>query len=406
MRLSRSRVLQIGKFYPPHMGGIETHVEALCKSLRDHVDVEVAVANDAWETTEEVVGRIKVTRLGTVTHMASAPICPALVHRIRRSRADVVHMHLPNPPGILALIASGYRGSVILTYHSDLVRQRMLGALFQPILKRVLKQAAAVIATSEKYIETSPVLREYRDRCHVIPYGISLARFNHCEPHDVASVRAQFGPRIVLAVGRLVYYKGFDVLVRAMQDVDAKLVLIGDGPLRCQLQQQVQAAGIGNRVAFLGEIQNHRIAPFFHASDLFVLPSVARSEAFGIVQLEAMACGTPVINTNLPSGVPTVSLDGVTGITVPPADSQSLASAINRLLNDPALRSAYGQAARRRVRSEFTVERMGTRVVQLYRDVLASAQRSPRLQAHLMVAPQIARVGKWPTRDSDAHAVI
>src|SRR5439155_9761018 len=106
MRLSRSRVLQIGKFYPPHMGGIETHVEALCKSLRDHVDVEVAVANDAWETKEDVVGRIKVTRLGTVTHLASAPICPSLVHRIRPSWADVVPMHLPNRPGILALIAS------------------------------------------------------------------------------------------------------------------------------------------------------------------------------------------------------------------------------------------------------------------------------------------------------------
>jgi glycosyltransferase involved in cell wall biosynthesis len=393
MSARRLRVLQVGKFYPPHMGGIETHVESLCKSLRDRVDVEVAVANDTWRTTHEVVGRIKVTRVGTLAQMISAPICPGLVRRIRRSRADVVHMHLPNPPAVLALIASGYKGSVVLTYHSDVVRQKMLGALFQPILKRALKRST-IIATSERYIETSPVLSAHRDRCRVIPYGISLDRFNKCEPGLVASVRAQFGPRIVLAVGRLVYYKGFNVLVRAMRDVDATLVLVGDGPLRSQLQRDAQAAGVGNRVVFLGEIQNHRIAPFFHAADLFVLPSVARSEAFGIVQLEAMACGTPVINTDLPSGVPTVSLDGVTGITVPPADSQSLAAAINRVLNDPTLRAAYGQAARRRVKAEFTVERMGAQVVQLYRDVLACEHSArSRLDMTIRATPGPAGAG-------------
>src|SRR6266550_4490865 len=258
----RVRVLQLGKFYPPHMGGIETHVEVLCQSLRDRVEMQVAVASDTWRSKDEVVRRINVSRVGNIAHMTSVPICPGLVQRIRRSRADIVHLHLPNPGGMLALIASGYKGSVVLTYHSDVVRQRILGALFQPILKRVLKRAAAVIATSEKYVETSPVLRAHLDRCRVIPYGISLDRFNNADPHEIASIRSQFGPRIVLAVGRLVYYKGFTFLVRAMQDVDARLLLIGDGPLKHELQQEARAAGVADRVTFLGEIQNHHIAPF------------------------------------------------------------------------------------------------------------------------------------------------
>jgi glycosyltransferase involved in cell wall biosynthesis len=371
----RLRVLQLGKFYPPHMGGIETHVEVLCQSLRDRVEVQVAVASDTWRSKDEVVRRIKVSRVGNIAHMTSAPICPGLVRRIRQSRADVVHLHLPNPGGMLALIASGYKGSVVLTYHSDVVRQWLLAALFQPVLKHVLERCAAVVATSEKYMETSPILREHWQRCRVIPYGISLDRFNKVDSRTIASIRAQFGSRIVLAVGRLVYYKGFKFLVRAMQDVDARLLLIGDGPLKSELQQEARAAGVADRVTFLGEIQNHRIAPFFHAADVFVLPSIARSEAFGIVQLEAMACGTPVINTWLPSGVPAVSLDGVTGMTVPPADSRSLTNAVNSLLNDSTLRTAYGEAARRRVRAEFTLERMGNRVAQLYQDVLAAEKR-------------------------------
>jgi rhamnosyl/mannosyltransferase len=177
----------------------------------------------------------------------------------------------------------------------------------------------------------------------------------------------------VLAVGRLIYYKGFEYLVRAMKQVIGKLVIIGDGPLRSYLERDAHAIGIRDRVFFAGEIQNDSITPYYHAADVFVLPSVARSEAFGIVQLEAMACGKPVVNTQLESGVPFVSVDGVTGITVMPRKSELLATAINCLLDEPQLRARFGEAATRRVRDEFSVEKMASRTLEVYNEALESS---------------------------------
>jgi rhamnosyl/mannosyltransferase len=175
---------------------------------------------------------------------------------------------------------------------------------------------------------------------------------------------------MVLAVGRLVYYKGFDVLVDAMREVSGHLVLIGDGHLLGSLKGRAARLGVESRISFLGEVANESLAPFYAAARVFVLPSVARSEAFGIVQLEALACGVPVVNTSLPSGVPEVSPHGVTGLTVPPADATALAQAITTLLDDPALSARYGMAGRQRVASEFTVVRMGERVRAIYSEAL------------------------------------
>ncbi len=171
----------------------------------------------------------------------------------------------------------------------------------------------------------------YRDRCNVIPHGIELDRFYEYDKAEVARIREKYGSRIVISVGRLIYYKGFEYLVQAMEQVDGRLLIIGDGPLRESLIQQAKARGISDRVVFLGEISD--ISPYYHAAEVFALASVARSEAFGIVQLEAMACSKPVVNTNLDSGVPFVSLHGETGLTVPPQDPDALAYAINLLLD-------------------------------------------------------------------------
>ncbi len=201
--------------------------------------------------------------------------------------------------------------------------------------------ADAIIATSPNYLATSIVLQAHRDRCHVLPYGIPVEQFEQQDDAAVASIRDRFGRRLVITVGRLIYYKGFDVLVRAMKDVDGALVIIGEGPLRPELEAQARDLGIADRVHFLGEIHNRDIAAYYHASDVFALASVARSEAFGIVQLEAMACGLPVVNTGLDSGVPFVSLDGLTGLTVPPGDSVALSRALNKLLDDDELRGGW-----------------------------------------------------------------
>jgi rhamnosyl/mannosyltransferase len=368
----RAKVLHVGKFYPPHMGGIETHLEALCGELTKLFDLRVVVSSDNSSASQEMLDQVPVSRVPTRLTFASTPLCPGMPAEIRNAEADLVHIHLPNPMAVLAYLASGHRGRLIVTYHSDTVRQKILGALFEPLLHRALRQSSAIIATSPDYRRTSTVLARYQDRCHVIPYGIALEQFEQCDPAAVARLRQKFGERLVISVGRLVYYKGFEYLIQAMSRVNGRLLLIGDGPLRGKLEELADSIGVRDKVIFAGEIQNQDVIPYYHAADVFALASVARSEAFGIVQIEAMAAGLPVVNTKLDSGVPFVSLHEQTGLTVPPQDPEALAAAITRLLDDPALRARYGQAARLRARREFSLETMTSRVTGLYHEVLNS----------------------------------
>lgn len=368
MSTGRYRVLHLGKYYPPHRGGMETYLQTLCNELRDSVDMRVVVANDGMTSSEGEMDGVHVSRVGTLATVAAAPLCPGMVSKIREAKADLVHIHVPNPGAVMAYLASGHSGPVVVSYHSDTVRQKLLGRLFQPILNNLLDRSAAIIVTSPNYIESSPVLPAYRDRCRVIPFGISTHDFDQFKVNEVAQLRQRFGSRVVLSVGRLVYYKGFEYLIRAMQQVEGQLIIIGDGPLRGALSRLAQQLGIEQRVHLVGNVED--LAPYYYCADVFVLPSIARSEAFGIVQLEAMACAKPVINTDIASGVPYVSLHGVTGLTVPPEDPQALGIALRQLLDNEDLRLRYGQAARRRLDAEFTLPAMVRRTVSLYEEVI------------------------------------
>ncbi len=376
---NRLKVLQVGKYYPPHVGGIETHLQALCKGLKESHDVHVIVAGDRRRDEDSIVDGVAIHRLGAQFQIAGAPICLTMPLKIRRARADLVHLHLPNPAGMLAILASGYRGPLIATWHSDVVRQRRLAKMFEPIQRRFLANCDALIATSPNYVESSPDLSRLKNRTVVIPYGIGVEEFLDPSAASVEKIRRGRSTPLLLAVGRLVYYKGFEYLIRAMTRIDATLMLVGDGPLRNPLGRLARELGVASRVEFLGEMQPREIVPYYHAADLFVLPSIARSEAFGIVQLEAMACGKAVVNTNLNSGVPFASLDGVTGITVEPANADALAGGINRLLGNVELRTSYGEAARRRVQSEFTIDAMVQRTRDLYETTMSGADFAPEL---------------------------
>jgi glycosyltransferase involved in cell wall biosynthesis len=341
------RVLQVGKFYPPHIGGMETHLEALCGGLRKHADVRVIVSSDDRNSVEEVLNSVPVSRLATVLKVRSTAISLAMASRIRNSAADLVHIHLPNPTAVLAYLASGYRGPLVVTYHSDIVRQKVLARMFEPLLYAALRRSSAIITTSTNYLATSPVLQTFRDRCHVIPFGMDTARFEQCDADAVRHVHARFGERLVISVGRLVYYKGLEHLIRAMTQVRGKLVIIGDGPLREKLERLAAELGVAEKVFFAGGIDDA-----------------------AMVQIEAMAAGLPVVNTSLDSGVPLVSLHEQTGLTVPPADPQALAGAINRLLDDPALRQRFGQAGMLRARQEFGLDAMVNRTLGLYQSAI------------------------------------
>ena len=364
----RPHILQVGKFWPPHYGGIETHLRELCTGLASVVDVDVLVSNVGRNYVQEQDGDMRVTRIPTFARVASAPLCPRMLGFLRESPADLVHLHLPNPPAVIAYLLSGHRGKLVVTVHSDIVRQRMMAKLLSPTLSALLRRADAIVSFSPNRLEHSAVLQNYKDKCHVIPHGIPFEQYDEVDRARIDEIRNRYRRPIVLAVGRLVYYKGFEYLIRAMRQIDAQLLLIGEGPLHQQLLDQVTASGVQDKVTFLGNVTDLR--PYYHACDVFALPSIAVSEAFGIVQLEAMACGKPVVNTQLPSGVPWVSQNGITGITVPPCDVDALAEAVSVLLAQPELAARYGRAARRRVEQEFATERMLARTLGLYSRVL------------------------------------
>ena len=365
-------VMHVGKFYSPHHGGIETHVEALCKELLKSMDVRVLVADDSRRGEECVIDGVTVSRVAQSMNIAGAPVCPAMVWKIRKHRPDIVHLHLPNPGGVLAVLASGYRGRVVVSWHSDVIRQHWFAKVYNPIQRILLRNCSAIVASSPNYIQSSDELSRFKSRCHVIPYGIDSLKFQNADPAEVISIRQKFGPKIVLMVGRLVYYKGVEHAVQAMTKIDANLLIIGDGPLKQTLQRQARELGVADRVFFMGQVQGS-ISSYYQASDVFVLASIARSEAFGIVQLEAMSAGKPVVNTHLATGVPFVSIDGETGITVPPGSPETIAAAVNRLLDDAALRSNYGNAALRRVQNEFNLDLMVRRTIEVYREAGAEA---------------------------------
>jgi rhamnosyl/mannosyltransferase len=353
---------------------METHLESLCRQLRGRADISVLVANDRAQTVETVLEGVPVTRLGTCFRISSAPVCPSLLARLHHDKSEIVHIHWPNPTAVLAFLASSHRGRLVLTYHSDVIRQKHLDRAFRPILSNVMSHCSAVICSSPNYIDSSPVLRNFRHLCRVIPLGIPVESLDRPDAEAVSRIRNKYGSAIVLTVGRLVSYKGFEHLIRAMSNVDASLLVIGTGPLRNHFERLIDDLNLRTRVHLLGDVDD--LVPYYHASDMFVLPSVTRNEAFGIVQLEAMACSKPVINTQIDSGVPFVSPDGVTGLTVKPANPDELAGAIRLLLSDPGLRMQYGRAGRLRVEHEFSLEVMTQRTLELYSEVLAEPARS------------------------------
>jgi glycosyltransferase involved in cell wall biosynthesis len=289
----------------------------------------------------------------------------------------VLHLHAPHPMGMLAyqLSRKPRHHLLVITHHSDVVRQARLRSALAPLFNSVMSRAGLIISASRRYLETSDELAPHRAKVRVIPFGLELSTLP-LRPRDSGAARAlrtRYEGPLTFALGRLIYYKGFQVLIDAFPHVPGTLLIGGEGPLRRSLQSQVQRLGLGHRVQFVGAIPESELAAYYGAADLFVLPSVARSEAFGIVQIEALAAGLPVVNTAIDSGVPEVSLDGVTGFTVPPDDPHALAAAINRILGDPETASRLSAAARMRAMREYDADRMVDSTLAAYREALQMA---------------------------------
>jgi rhamnosyl/mannosyltransferase len=371
------KILHLYKDYSPVLGGIENHIRVLAEgqARRGH-DVTVLVANRGWRASTETIGGVEVVlvpRLGTI---ASTPICPSLPGWLSRLNADITHLHFPHPPGEVAHLLVGRAAGMVLTYHADIVRQRHLLRLYEPLLRRVLDRANRILVTSPAYVESSRYLRSVRDKCVVVPIGIDVGRFEDRRGQTGAALRARRGlpadRPVVVFVGRLRYYKGLDYLLRALALVpDVHLLLVGGGPLWDSIRALAAALGVADRVVFTGDVDDGELPACYAAGDLFVLPSHTRAEAFGTSIVEAMAAGVPVISTEIQTGTSWVNQDGVTGLVVPPCDPDALARAIRTLVADPARREAMGRAGRARARQMFGASTMVEAVEAVYREVLA-----------------------------------
>ena len=366
------RVLHVGKFYPPVPGGMERVLQLLCEHERPGVDSRVLVPNLERVTVREDLAGVPVTRLTSLGQIGSVGICPTLPFWLRRLDADLVVVHEPNPVALVSVVLARPRGRVLVWFHSEVVRPRWkYRLLYRPFLRAVLRRAARIIVSSPELVRHAVELQDFRDKCVVVPFGVDTQRLVATDEVQARAdeLRARHQTPILLFVGRLVPYKGVDVLLRALHGIDATTLLVGAGPLRARLETQARELGLSG-VRFLGAVSDAELTALYHAADLFVLPSVTRAEAFGVVQLEAMACGVPVVSTNLPSGVPWVNQHDKTGLVVPPGDADGLRQALLALLTDRRRREALGCYARERVGREFTFTRMAQLTSGLYREVL------------------------------------
>ena len=372
-------ILELGKFYPPYRGGMESLLRVWAEGFAQRgARVECVVANGRARTSHEEVGGVRVHRLASWGSWWSASLCPAYLLSPWRYPADLWHVHFPNPLADLAAWLGPRRAPLVLHYHSDVVRQAGVLRLYAPLLRWLLRRAARIVVASPQQIQFSPWLQAHREKCEVIPFGVELERFalTPARTAAVAALRRQAGDQpVLLHIGRLVEYKGQRHLIEAARGLAAVVWLVGEGPLRIPLEARARALGVGERLIFWGDQSDEMLVTLLHACDVFVLPSVTANEAFGLVQLEAMACAKPVVSTALPSGVASVNLDGVTGLVVPPAEPAALATALRRLLDDPAGRVALGRAGRSRVEAEFNQTAMIQRYWALLQRVLEQRQR-------------------------------
>jgi glycosyltransferase involved in cell wall biosynthesis len=364
------KVLHVYKQYYPVMGGIENHIRLLAAGQRERgIEVEILAAGEGPLSRIEFIDEVKVTKAGRLLRAASTPVSPALALYLFRSDADLIHLHFPYPIGELSYLMAGKGRPMVLTYHSDIVRQKRLLRLYRPFLRRALARADRIIATSLQYAESSEFLPAYKEKVRVVPLGIDTDRFADLDLPKTAALRERFGSPFILFVGRLRYYNGLEFLIRAMLDIEANLVIVGTGPEESELRALTSQLNLSEKVRFAGEVPDAEIVSYYQACDLFVLPSCLPSEAFGIVQLEAMACGKPVVCTELGTGTSYVNVDGETGLVVPLCDSDALAHAINRILIDKEASHSFGENALRRVKEKFGKDVTVENVIEVYREI-------------------------------------
>ena len=363
-------VLHFAKYYPPEMGGMESVTQVLAEGLAQsgHRVQVLCFTKDQAGTAQQ--RDVSVIRVPVELERASQPLgWRYFVKGLMAARqADVVHLHAPNLLASLMCLLLPRRVKLLVHWHSDVVGKGRLGAIVQPVERRMLQRADVVVATSQAYADSSPMLTDVKDKVKVIPIGIPAPRADAPRaPRNFEAFLA--GRQFVLALGRLVPYKGFSVLVDSVQHMPegCAVVVAGIGPLAAELADQVQRLGLQDRVLLAGRVSDPELEYLFSQAMAFCLPSIERSEAFGVVLLEAMARGVPCVATTIAgSATSWVNQHGVSGVNVPPADPIALAAATKALLVDPARRTQLAAGAAARFGDLFTAEKSVAGFAEIY----------------------------------------
>ena len=363
------KLVQLTKLYwPDNGGGIARVVESIAAGFSEW-EQRIITCQKApgIKKSEDEFGGVPVTRCRQYVDVSSTPLSTEYLKETGKHTkdADVVICHHPYPMNDLAILFGATKGKkLIYWWHCDIEQYGWLAKVYAPLVRHSLKKADAIIASSEGNIVNSKLVAPFQDKCHVIPFAVSDEYFEegakYCEKkwnEEVATVSD--AATNILFLGRMVWYKGCEYLLRAFSEMKNKnctLTLVGGGPLEEELRSLSFELGIENRVEFTGMVSEEEKMERIKACDFMVLPSISKAEAFALVQIECMAFGKPIINTNLPSGVPYVSLDGKTGVTVEPENVEQLRDAMDRMVSDDELRGAYGKAARKMVEECYVNE--------------------------------------------------
>jgi glycosyltransferase involved in cell wall biosynthesis len=385
----RPRILHAYKTYRPETeGGIPTAIAALCAACPD-ADSTILTCGTPGAADVDGAWVVRARAFGQLFSLPLAPSWP-LHFWSEAADADLVVVHTPFPlADAAAALHFPDRAGLVVHWHSDIVSQRRLGALISPVTQLLLDRADAIVISNPALAESAALTR-HRKKLVTIPFGIDTGSWSAPLDDEQAARRSMLRacfPRLIAAVGRLVPYKGFSVLIEAMRRIDAQLVIIGEGPQRRNLEHQILEAGLSGRVILSGRVDSAELQTMLHSADVFAFPSILPSETFGIAQLEAMACGLPVVNTALPTGVPWVARHEREALTVPPGDPDALALALQRLLQEPALARQLGAAGKIRANVLFSHEQFTQRVQNLYGGILQERGRSVPYMAMPSVLP-------------------
>ncbi len=378
------RIAQVSPWFHPHLGGVESHVLSLSRELasRGHEVTVVTTRHDLSTPVEEILEGVQVVRMKPRAILLRTPITPRIRAALESLDADLVHAHSPPPLSAhYASLAAEARGlPLAVTYHCDIELSSPFGSAVEALFRRslgasTLRRADEVIVTTRTYAATSRAVWKYNPV--VIPNAVDHRRFG--PDADGSGIRERLGippgRPIVLVVGRIVPHKGIEHFVEAARYVrEAEFLVAGEGSSLDSMRRLARSLGVDDRVRFLGRVSEADLPSVYAACEVFVLPSVSRLEAFGIVALEAMATGKPVVVADIP-GVREVIQDGREGLLVDPVNPRDLADKVRVLLGDAAMRRSMGGQAREKVVTAFSIERVTDRIVALYESILSGKSR-------------------------------